>query len=269
MKTSPKPVQRLLSAVTENHRSKYIYLLASTALATFTIMTAYQVIKYFIYPDMTLFMSNVVTVVFTTVVVTALSYAVFRGYIRREKQLVKEIDERKRLELELLENHLALQESSERHRGMFENAPIGMFHSLPEGRFLIVNPALAKMLGYESPQELISSVTNIAQQLYVDPLTRSQAIDLALHQGGWLVQETKYRRKDGGVITANLTLRTVMNLDGSVAYLEGWVEDISGMRTVEENFKKQNDLFKITMESLTHPFYVVDVDDYTILLANS
>ncbi|MBF0549373.1 MAG: PAS domain S-box protein [Deltaproteobacteria bacterium] len=269
MKTGPKPVQWLLNASTENCRSKYIYLLGLVALATFTIMTVYQVIKYFIYPDMTLFVSNAVTVMFTTIIGTALSYAIFRGYIKREEELVKEIHERNRLKLELLENHLALQESSERHKGMFENAPIGMFHSLPEGRFLIVNPALAKMLGYESPQELISSITNIAEQLYVDPPVCSQAIDLALHQTGWLVQENKYRRKDGGVITAKLTIRTVMNLDGRVAYLEGWVEDLSGMRTVEENFEKQNELFKITIESLTHPFCVLDADDYTILLANS
>ncbi|MBF0523622.1 MAG: PAS domain S-box protein [Deltaproteobacteria bacterium] len=254
---------------TENYLSQYIYRVVSAALATFTIMTAYQVVKYIIHPDMSLFVSNAITIVFTTLIATALSYFIFRGYTRRERQLVKEILERSHLELELMENHQALQESSERHIGMFENAPIGMFHSLPEGRFLMVNPALAKMLGYKSPQELLSSITNIAEQLYVDPPRRSQAIDLALQQPGWLVQQNRYRRKDGRIITGNLTLRTVRNLDGSVAYLEGWLEDISNIRTAEENLKKQNELFKITIESLSHPFCVLDANDYTILLANS
>ena len=59
-------------------------------------------------------------------------------------------------------------ESEEKYRGIFENAIEGFFQSTPEGRFISVNPAFARMLGYASPEELISTITDIAKQYYVN-----------------------------------------------------------------------------------------------------
>jgi PAS domain S-box-containing protein len=128
----------------------------------------------------------------------------------------------------------ALRESEENYRSLFQNASIGIFHSLPEGRFLRVNRALARMVGYESPEEMISAVTNISAQLYVDSKKHAELFAATLEDAGWVYAENRYRRRDGTIITANLVVRTVLNSDGTVAYIEGFVEDITQRKQTEE-----------------------------------
>jgi PAS domain S-box-containing protein len=111
---------------------------------------------------------------------------------------------------------------------------MGIFHSLPEGRFLRVNPALAAMCGYDSPEEMVSTITNIPKQLYVDPPRYTELRGLTLKQDEWVHAENRYRRKDGSLMIGNLSLRKVLNPDGTVAYLEGFVEDITVRKRTEE-----------------------------------
>jgi PAS domain S-box-containing protein len=143
--------------------------------------------------------------------------------------IMRDITERKWLEV-------ALRESERIYRDTFETAPIGIFHSTFDGKFIKVNPSLAKMLGYESPDELISVVnaSSVAEQLYVYPERRSQILGEVLEREGWPVYENLYRRKDGRIITATLIIRTVRNDDGSPSYLEGFVEDITERKRAEE-----------------------------------
>src|SRR3970040_1997761 len=72
-----------------------------------------------------------------------------------------DITERKRVEEEL-------HQAEEKYRSIFENSMEGIFQSTPQGRFITVNPAFARMLGYESPEELIATVTDIASQIYME-----------------------------------------------------------------------------------------------------
>ena len=62
--------------------------------------------------------------------------------------------------------------AEENYRSIFENALEGIFQSSPQGYYISVNPALAKMYGYNSPGEMIASITDIGQQIYVDPKKR-------------------------------------------------------------------------------------------------
>ncbi|RPJ00779.1 MAG: PAS domain S-box protein, partial [Deltaproteobacteria bacterium] len=128
----------------------------------------------------------------------------------------------------------ALRESEERYRRIFENAPVGIFQSTPEGRYLSVNPALARMYGYGFPEEMVSSVTSIPKQVYVDPEEHRRIIAKTLDRPGWGHYENRYRRKDGTVMRANLAIRKQLNPDGTVAYLEGFVEDITERKQAEE-----------------------------------
>jgi PAS domain S-box-containing protein len=132
-----------------------------------------------------------------------------------------------------------LQKSEENYRSLFQNASIGIFHSLPEGKFLRVNPALAKMLEYGSPEEMISAITNIRAQIYVDSKKQSNLLAATLEQTGWVYAENRYRRKDGTILTANLAVRKVLNADNTVAYLEGFVEDITDRRLAEEVLEEE------------------------------
>ena len=130
-----------------------------------------------------------------------------------------------------------LQKSEENYRSLFQNASIGIFHSLPEGKFLRVNPALAQMLGYVSPEEMISAITNISTQIYLDSKKRSDIIAATLEKAGWVYAENRYRRKDGAILTANLAVRKILNPDSTVAYLEGFVEDITERKQAEEKIQ--------------------------------
>src|SRR5918997_1891142 len=74
-------------------------------------------------------------------------------------------------------------QAEEKYRSIFENAIEGIFQSTVDGRFLTANPAMARMLGYESPEELLGAISNISDQLYVEPGRREEFYQLALRDG--------------------------------------------------------------------------------------
>ena len=118
-------------------------------------------------------------------------------------------------------------ESENIYQSLFANAPIGILHSLPQGRFLRVNKTFANMLGYSSPYELVTLVTNISAQIYVDGDKRNADMAGILNSNGWYTTKNRYRRKDGTIINIKLTARKVLNQDGTISYFEGFVEDLS------------------------------------------
>ena len=128
----------------------------------------------------------------------------------------------------------ALKESEEQLRNIFLNAPIGIFHSVWEGTLVTVNPALSKMLGYSSPEELILATTNMITQIYVDPAIRPQIMADLMSTDGWVhYEEVLWRRKDHRIITVDMTGRKVLSANGDFLYLEGFIEDISERKQVE------------------------------------
>ena len=127
----------------------------------------------------------------------------------------------------------ALHESEEKYRSIFENAMEGIFQTTPGGRFLSVNPALARIYGYDSPHELIECITNMAEQMYVDPGDRARLMELYSKQG--LVErfETQLFRKDRSKVWISMSARAVLGPDGGVARYEGTVEDITPRKEKE------------------------------------
>jgi len=127
----------------------------------------------------------------------------------------------------------ALVENEALYRNLFENASIGMFQTSLEGRFLLINKAFATMLGYESPEEVIMTITDASTQIHADPGNR--AVFLAtLEQQDWFYAEQPYLRRDGSIMIGKAAIRRVLKPDGSIAYLEGIVEDITERKKAEE-----------------------------------
>ncbi|MFO7877140.1 MAG: PAS domain-containing protein [Desulfovermiculus sp.] len=83
---------------------------------------------------------------------------------------------------------------------LFSNAPIGIYISTPEGRFISVNPAMALLFGYDSPNDMIESITDIAEEYYIDPSDREEFVRQMLEQGQVVNHECQVRRRDGAII---------------------------------------------------------------------
>src|SRR6202008_1237438 len=90
--------------------------------------------------------------------------------------------------------------AEEKYRGIFENAIEGIFQTSPDGQYVSANPALARIYGFDSPEDLVVSFRDIATQLYIDPSRRDDFRDLIARQGYVTTFESQVRRKDGAVI---------------------------------------------------------------------
>jgi PAS domain S-box-containing protein len=118
-------------------------------------------------------------------------------------------------------------------RDIFDNAPIGIFTSTPEGRYISVNPALAGMFGYESPEELIASIASIATQVYVDPADREEFMHLMREHGKVIAYECRFKRKDGTEFWVSRNVRTMRDENGRVVAYQGFTTDITDRKKAE------------------------------------
>ncbi len=147
--------------------------------------------------------------------------------LRRLQQRLEEQNVRMQLEMQERE------QADERYRSIFENSIDGMFQSSLDGHYISVNPALAKMYGYDTPEELIVSISNIATQLYADPIRR-QGLSAYLQQQGQLTgAESCVNRRDGSKIWISENIRAVKDKQGHALYYEGTVRDITERRRME------------------------------------
>ena len=120
------------------------------------------------------------------------------------------------------------------YRAMFDNAIEGMFQTTPEGRYLAANKALARMYGYESPEHLIASVSDIGPQYYVDPAQRAALLETLKTEDAVSNYEVEVIRADGRTLWIRVNVRAVRDAAGATCYLEGTVEDISARHWAEQ-----------------------------------
>ncbi|MDQ2692615.1 MAG: PAS domain S-box protein [Chloroflexota bacterium] len=158
----------------------------------------------------------------------------------------------------LLERELAEQ----RYQVIFERSPEGIFQSSPEGRFLKVNPALANLYGYASPQDMIESVVDIASQIYTEPGERAHLIQMLEKHGTIKNYEQKNRCRDGSVIWTSSTMRAVHDTRGNLLYIEGFVRDITARKTMEEQLRQGESRFRTLVEQLPVITYISQLDQY-------
>jgi PAS domain S-box-containing protein len=123
-------------------------------------------------------------------------------------------------------------------RSIFENAVEGIWRTAPGGRFLAANPALARMLGYASPEELIQSITDPARQLYVDADHWREFTQLLNDKDVVVGFETEFLRKDGGRIWISQSGRTVRDTRKTLRHYEGTLEEITERKRVESELLK-------------------------------
>ena len=133
----------------------------------------------------------------------------------------------------------ALRQTEEKYRNIFENAVEGIFQTTDNGQYISANPALARIYGYESAEELVTSLTNVWQQLYVAPNRRADFIRLIQQNDAVSGFESQVRRKDGKIIWIAENARAVRDTSGKLLYYEGSVEDITIRKVTQEALRYQ------------------------------
>jgi PAS domain S-box-containing protein len=128
----------------------------------------------------------------------------------------------------------SLRKAEEKYRNIFEGALEGIFETSPQGQPLTVNPALARVLGYDSPDELTSKIRDVGSQIYADPDKRAEFMRFIEKQDVVLGFECELLRRDGAKIWASLSSRRVCGPDGKTLYYSGFVEDITKRKQAEE-----------------------------------
>ncbi len=132
----------------------------------------------------------------------------------------------------------ALRVAEAKYRSIFENSLEGIYQTTRDGRYISANPALARMLGFESPEVLISSRQDIRNQEYADPTVRAQFVQ-AMEERGF-VEDFQYQayRKDGRIIWVSENAHAVKDSDGQILYFQGTVQDISQHRQLEHQVRQ-------------------------------
>jgi PAS domain S-box-containing protein len=143
----------------------------------------------------------------------------------------RDITDRKRMETEL-------KQSEERYRSIFENAQEGIFRSTPEGKIIMANHAMAKMFGYETPEEMMTSITDVARQHYMNSEDRRKIEETIEEHGFIKEQEVQNYRKDGTIIWISGTMQAVRDEKGQIMYYDGMTEDITIRKESAERIRK-------------------------------
>jgi len=140
----------------------------------------------------------------------------------------------------------AQRQAEARYQSVVENAVEGIFQTTPDGRFLMANPSLAQMLHYNSPDTLVSTVTDIGRQLYVDPKKREEIRTLLSRSGVVRAFETDLTCRDGDVITVSVTARAVRDRQGTIVHYEGTIQDISEHKRLAADLLEEIKVAEVT-----------------------
>ena len=149
------------------------------------------------------------------------------GQHRGFSKVTCDITERKRAEE-------SLRKTEEKYFRIFNEAVVGIFQTTPDGRYLSVNPELARIYGYDSPAELMANRTDIAYQVFVDPSERELFKRQVEEKGGVHNFEYQIYRKDGAKMWVLENARAVRDSSGATLYYEGTVANISDRKVAEE-----------------------------------
>jgi PAS domain S-box-containing protein len=156
--------------------------------------------------------------------------------------------------------------AEESYRKLFEGSVDGIYVTTPPGEILNANPALARMMGYGSPEELVSGISDISQSIYVDPRARTQYQELMRRDG--MVREFEYqvRRRDGSILWLSDSATAVHDESGEIVRYEGTVRDITDQRRAEETIAEGRRLLQLVIDTVPAIINVKDRKLHYVLM---
>ena len=172
---------------------------------------------------------------------------ILKDRLARLGQAVRRALERARAEQARMGAQEALRETEERYRSIFENALEGIFRVTLDGRYLVVNPAFARMMGYASPEEFLAAWGD-PEHLPVDTSPREKQIERLLRDE--VVRDVEYtvRRRGGSVIWISESLRVLRDGRGHPIGMEGMSIDITDRKRAERDRKETEEKFRTLLE---------------------
>jgi len=160
---------------------------------------------------------------------------------------------------DLYQTQQALKKRENEFRNIFDNAALGIFQTTPEGVNRVVNPAFARIFGYDSPEQMIDEVVNIGDQVYVNPDKRREFVRILHDKGSIEGYEVEAYRKDKKRIWVSLYARIVQ--DDKETWFEGTIEDITSRKKAEaelfeayKNLQAANEELIATEEELKRQY---------------
>ena len=145
----------------------------------------------------------------------------------------------------------------QKYQDIFENAVEGIYQTAPDRRFIMVNSTFAEMFGYDSPEEIIREVKDIAHQIYVSPQDRDRFIKEITERG--IVKDfiAQGYRKDGSKIWLRENARVVKDEKGNILYFEGFVTDITELVDAQEALKEKEKLYQTIVERVHDGIFIL------------
>jgi PAS domain S-box-containing protein len=129
----------------------------------------------------------------------------------------------------------ALERSREQHRDIVRYASVGVIQTDPEGKILLANPALARILGYDGPEQLVGrNMTDV----YWDPTQRAALIARYDIVAAGDALEVQFKRRDGSPTWVDLQARAVKDAAGQTTYFEGFIYDLTARKHLEKQFQQ-------------------------------
>jgi len=132
----------------------------------------------------------------------------------------------------------ALTSSEKKYHNIFDNAVMGIFQSTPDGKFQSVNPAMAELFGYASPQQMMSDIVDIQRDIYVHAGDRERLQKAMADEGVVKKFETELKRRDGSSLWIWISGKALRDEKGDILYYEGTVEDITQQKETQLELDK-------------------------------
>lgn len=149
---------------------------------------------------------------------------------------------------------------------IFDNAPVGIYVSTPKGRFIAANAAMASMFGFDSPEELVGSVTDIGGQLYADPADRDKFKQLMEELGEVKDHEVRMLRRDGAIVWGSRSGRGIRDHNGNIVQYEGFITDITARKNADQKLRDKTQRLNSITENMFDLVSITDLDgNYTYL----
>jgi PAS domain S-box-containing protein len=223
----------------DRHSPRLATQLAIVGTAMLVFMTLYEWIKQFISPDISIWESHAITILFTSLLSVVVSYIILKQFHRQYAKRLDEIAKRRA-------SQEALKLSEEKWEGLVKNAIVGVYQVTPDGRILMANNHFAHMLGYRDSEDFLSHIQNISQ-IYAHPEERPAIIERLQSRGFLDGTEVELKKRGNQSVWAHLCVK-LCRLTEDANFYEGFVIDITARKHAEAEKER---LLKELGESLS------------------